>query len=105
MWSKLSSTPGGWLLCCWWRYISAYLCGMVFVIMAVLGGSVTWGGYIVRYTSECGELLSYIAPYICFPIAYRFRKRRWLCLWLVVLPAILALPMALCLGWRGWPLG
>ena len=28
-----------------------------------------------------------------------------MCLLLVALPAILALPMALYLGWRGWPLG
>ena len=72
-------------------------------------GGIGWecdlGGYIVRYTAEGGELLSYIAPYVCYPIAYRLQKRRWLCLWLVALPAILALPMALCLGWRGWPLG
>ena len=62
-------------------------------------------GYIVRYMAEGGELLSYIAPYVCYPIAFRLRKRRWICLLLVALPAILALPMALYLGWRGWPLG
>ena len=62
-------------------------------------------GTIVRYTAEGGELLSYVAPYVCYPIAYRLRKRRWLCLLLMTLPAILALPMALCLGWNGWPLG
>lgn len=62
-------------------------------------------GYIVRYTAEGGELLSFIAPYICYPIAYRMRKNRWFCLLLVALPALLALPMTLCLGWHGWPLG
>lgn len=62
-------------------------------------------GTIVRFTAEGGELLSYVAPFVCYPIAYRLRKRRWLCLLLVALPAILALPMALCLGWSGWPLG
>ena len=96
-----------------WRLVFVLLMALYLILALWNGicyhGIICWDrdlwGYIVRYTAEGGELLSYIAPYICYPIAYRLRTRRWICLLLMSLPALLALPMALCLGWRGWPLG
>lgn len=62
-----------------------------------------WLGKFYRFVDEGGELLSYLAPIVWYPLAYRFRKRRGLCLLLVALPVMLMLPMALELGWTpGW---
>ena len=92
-----------------WR-LAVWLLVLLYVNMSLYVGScalyhIEWDDNLWGEIASGGDLLGRIAALVGYPVAYRLRKRRWLCLWLVALPAILALPMALCLGWRGWPLG
>ena len=94
-----------------WRLAIVLLVLTYFSMLLYIGTCVRWymrwgeglWGQIYRFVAEGAELLSFLAPIVWYPLAYRLRKRRGLCLLLVALPVILLLPMALELGWTpGW---
>ena len=60
---------------------------------------VEWDDGLWGEIANGGQLLGGLAALIGYPLAYRLRKRRWLCLLLTALPVLLLLPMALALGW------
>jgi len=86
-----------------WR-LAIMLLVLLYLNMSLYVGScalfhIEWDDNLWGEIASGGDLLGWLAVLVGYPVAYRLRKRRWLCLLLVALPVILMLPMALELGW------
>lgn len=81
-----------------WAACAAVLNLLMFVGSCALL-EVEWDDSLWGVIASDGQPLGGLAAFIGYPLAYRLRERRWICLMLVALPALLVLPMALELGW------